>query len=191
MPKRTNPKDAEKLLLIIATLFLLISFGCSKSDKAKENAPGQQVEFEKARNEYWDQYFASSNEIKASDVFNKSREHTCSFASKYGREFSNWTGTVAKMRTDQGGDKVSIFEITSASQGVTITYRQMDIKRGTPLFSILTQLSPGDKVIFDFSFEDEPLSHNVKECFDETSLTERGSLKEPEFRVAFRNIRKL
>jgi hypothetical protein len=160
-------------------------------DKEKElsDIPTEQAEFQEARNSYYQSYEAAPNEIKKSDIFNASRTHTCSFKEKYGDTFNNWTGTVADISTDQGGDEILKFSIESDEQGVSVSYQQMGIKRGSPLYKQIAEFTIGQKVYFTFSFEDEAFSTNVKECFDEASLTELGSLREPEFRVTFKSIR--
>lgn len=177
------------VLLIIILFFTCIS--CENTEnKVISDTPLEQREFQESRNSFFSAYEAAPNEIKKSDIFNNSRKHTCSFKSKYGDSFTSWTGTVANISTDQGGDEVTIFSIVSNEHGVPVSYQQMGIKRGTALYKQISELSIDQKVYFNFSFEDEAYSSNVKECFDERSLTELGSLEEPEFRVNFTAVRK-
>ena len=166
-----------------------LSCGESSGDKLVSDIPSEQVEFQEARNTFYSSYQNAPNEIKKSNVFNASREHTCTYKQKYGDSFSNWTGTVSTLSTDQGGDEVTVFSIVSDEQGIPVVYKELGIKRGSPLYTQISELAIGQKVYFSFTFEDESFSTNVKECFDEMSITELGSLEEPEFRVSFKSIR--
>jgi len=151
--------------------------------------PREQVEFQEARNSYYESYQSAPNEIKKSDVFNASRKHTCTFKEQYGDTFTDWTGLVETINTDQGGDEILKFSIVSNEQGIPVSYHELGIKRGTALYKQISEFSIGQKVHFTFNFKDEIFSTNVKECFDEASLTELGSLEEPEFTVNFKSIR--
>jgi len=173
----------HSLLLILFTTFL---FSCGEEVKL-QNAV--QEEFEVARNNFYSKYVDAPNQIKKSDVFNESRKHTCIFEQKHGRKFYNWEGEIDAISTNQGGDEIEYFAITSIKS--SISYKQFDIKRGSALYNQIAEFSVGDKVKFDFKFNDEPFSNNVKECFDELSLTESGSLSDPEFSVSFLNIKKV
>lgn len=181
-----------RVTIMLSSIFLcccIISCGMGNEEKVVSDIPTEQAEFQEARNSYYQSYEAAPNEIKKSDIFNASRTHTCSFKEKYGDTFNNWTGIVDDISTDQGGDEILKFSIVSNEQGVAVSYQEMGIKRGTSLYKQISEFAIGQKVHFSFSFEDEAFSTNVKECFDESSLTELGSLEEPEFRVNFKSIR--
>ena len=177
------------IVALFCFTLLCLSCGDCSGDKIVSDIPSEQVEFQEARNTFFISYQNAPNEIKKSDVFNASREHTCSYKQKYGDSFSNWTGTVSTISTDQGGDEVTVFSIVSDEQGIPVVYKELGIKRGSPLYRQISEYAIGQKVHFTFSFEDESFSTNVKECFDEMSITELGSLEEPEFRVIFKSIR--
>lgn len=149
-----------------------------------------QDEFEKARNDFYNSYENAPNEIKKSAIFIQSRKHTCEFEKKHGRNFTDWIGEINGISTDQGGDEITSFIIESKSQGCTIYYKEFGIKKGTQLYDQIAELKEGDRVFFSFKFNEEPFSTNEKECYDELSITELGSLEEPEFDVSFSNIRK-
>lgn len=176
-------RKAYSLLLIMFTTFL---FSCGEEVVLQNSV---QKEFETSRITFYNKYSEAPNEIKKSDVFNESRKHTCLFEQKHGRNFNGWEGEIDAISTNQGGDEISYFSIKSPIS--TIYYKQFDIKRGSALYNQIAEFKEGDKVIFDFEFKDEAYSTNVKECFDELSLTESGSLSEPEFSVSFLNIKKV
>jgi hypothetical protein len=152
--------------------------------------PFIQIEFEKARNEFYKSYDNAPNEIKKSAIFIESRVHTCEFEKKHGRDFTDWSGVIDEIRTDQGGDEIESFKIKSESQGRTIYYEEFGIKKGTSLYNEIAEFKEGDNIYFTFKFNEEVASTNEKECFDENSLTEFGSIEEPEFSVSFSNIKK-
>ena len=97
---------------------------------------------------------------------------------------------IDEISTDQGGDEIITFKIKSESQGRSIYYEEFAIKQGTSLYNEIAEFKEGDNIYFTFKFKEEVSSTNEKECFDENSLTESGSLEEPEFRVSFSNIKK-
>lgn len=172
--------------LIFGALLLLVISSCNKT-----NSPVVQVEFEKARNEFYKSYDNAPNEVKKSAIFIESRMHTCEFEKKHGRNFTDWCGVIHEITTDQGGDYIESFIITSKSQGRRIFYEEYAIKKGTSLYNEIAEFKEGDNIYFTFKFNEEVFSTNEKECFDEHSLTESGSLEAPEFRVSFSNIKKL
>jgi Cu/Ag efflux protein CusF len=171
------------MLMILFTTFL---FSCGEEVKL-QNAV--QDEFETARNNFYSKYVDAPNQIKKSDVFNESRKHTCLFEQKHGRTFYDWEGEIDAISTNQGGDEISYFAVTSIKS--SISYKQFDIKRGSALYNQIAEFKEGDKIKFDFKFNDEAFSTNVKECFDELSITEDGSLSDPEFSVSFLTIKKV
>jgi hypothetical protein len=177
------------VLALFCTTTFYLSCGDNSDTKKISDTPAEQVQFQEARNTFYHSYQTAPNEIKKSDIFNASRTYTCIYKKKYGASFSNWIGTVSKISTDQGGDEVTKFSIVSNEHGIPISYQEWGIKRGSPLYNQISVLAIGQKVHFTFSFENEDFSSNTKECFDEMSITELGSLEEPEFKVRFKIIR--
>ena len=152
-------------------------------------APSVQVEFETSRNKFYNSYESAPNEIKKSAIFIQSRLNTCEFEKKYGRSFKDWVGVIDDILTDQGGDEITIFRIKSEAQGRTIYYEATSIKKDSTLYNKIAEFKEGDNVYFSFVFNEEAFSTNEKECFDESSLTELGSLDEPEFNVTYTNVK--
>lgn len=167
----------------------IIQDSIKKVELEREREKNIQIEFESARYDFYKLFKDAENEIRQSNIFNDSRVHTCSFYKKYGSTFKNWTGIVKTISTDQGGDEV-FFEIISKDQNLEIEYSDI-LKRKDRLYEYISTLKEGDKVSFSFTFSKEGLSTNVDECFNETSLTELGSLEEPEFSVVFNEILKI
>jgi len=164
----------------------LLLFSCGQEIKLENII---QEEFETTRKAFSDKYFEAPNEIKQSEIFNESRKYSCLFEQKHGNTFYDWEGEIDAIQTDQGGDEISNFSISSTKH--EFYYKQVGIKRGTALYNQIAEFKEGEKVKFDFKFNEEVFSNNVKECFDELSITESGSLSEPEFSVSFLKIKKI
>lgn len=169
------------------SMVLLSMFMFSCGDEIKlENII--QEEFETTRKTFSSQYYDAPNQIKQSEIFNESRRYSCLFEQKHGNAFNDWEGEIDAIYTDQGGSEISNFSVSSKKHD--FYYKQSGIKRGTALYSQIAEFKEGEKVKFDFKFNEEVFSSNVKECFDELSITESGSLSEPEFSVSFLKIKK-
>ena len=144
--------------------------------------------FERERNSLYSEYKVAKNEIKKSAVFNKSRKKTCEFEDKYGSSFEDWYGELTLFMTDQGGDVVRI-GITSNNQQIKVEYKNSGIKMGSVVYNQVAEFAKGDYVFFNFDFQFAKANYSTEdECFVETSFTELGSLKQPEFKVEFRRI---
>ena len=175
-----------KIKLTVLSSFLIFTlFSCKNSDT---NLPATQVEFEKARSEFYESYDNAINQIKKSEIFVQSGQYTCEFEKINGRTSTNWVGKIDAITTEKGGDE-TFLSITSDSQGQKISYIEESITKDSSTYKMIAELEIGDKVIFSFLFQNEYDSE--KGCFVERSLTEYGALDEPEFEVNFINIKKI
>jgi hypothetical protein len=64
-------------------------------------------------------------------------------------------------------------------------YSETEIAQGTALYSTLISLTPGRKITIDGTFE---ITRNGTDYVGERSLTEAGSMTNPEFNFAFESI---
>lgn len=175
-----------KIKLTVLSLFILFTLlSCKNSDS---NLPATQVEFEKARNDFYESYDKAINQIKKSEIYVQSGQYTCEFEKTNGRTSTDWVGEIDAIVTEKGGDETYL-KITSKSQGRKIYYIEESITKDSPMYKLIAEFEEGDKVIFSFRFQEEYDSE--KGCFVERSATEYGSLDEPEFEVNFSNIKKL
>lgn len=167
-----------------------------KSDADIDTLTQNQINFEEARNIFYSRYENGVNEIQKSNVWNDSNEYLCSFVEKNGRVFENWVGAVESLDTNQGGSEITNFTIVSDVFGTEVEYQFLNgftirddvtISRGSEIYNQLAQLSIGDMVSFSFTFE---RGNNVK-CISEGSLTEYGSVSNPEYNVIFKEVKKL
>ena len=166
-----------KKLLLILILFPFLLSNCGS--KGETNI--LQVKFEEQRATLYSEYTSAKNEIKKSAVFNKSRKNTCDFVQKNGSSFINWYGEITYLSTDQGGDEVNL-SITSSENGIKVTYEIYGIKMKSDLYDQISNFTEGDYVYFNFIPQGmSAINSTENECFDETSFTEEGSLRAPEF----------
>lgn len=139
--------------------------------------------FESKRAEFWKLYNAGSNEIRKSQVFNEANNWS---ASNYSSG-SYWRGTVKQLSTNKGGSTVDL-SIESTRSGFTVEYKtsmsffddESMIRAGTAVYNQLADITIGDEVFFSFSFLPDK-----ERGLREGSLTESGSMYNPEFIVRF------
>jgi len=153
-----------------------------------------QEEFEIKRNSFREDYSDAPNEIKKSAIWVEANEWTRQFGRSRGWKINNWYGTIEDLSTDQGGDFLTL-SISSRKFGTRIDYEtwnnrfsDMDDntmpKKGSKIYNQAAELLEGDYVYFSA----ELLSDSEK-GIKESSMTESGSLRAPEFKVRFTDIR--
>lgn len=157
------------------------------------NAPFLQTEFETKRNEFYEKYRQAPNEIKKSAIWRKANEWTKHFYIEHGSEIIDWYGKINRLSTDQGGDVLHV-SIGSSISGTQIQYRTMNNRFsdlgyhtmpeiGSRIYEQASNFKVGDYVYFSLEFVP-----NTEDEIWESSLTELGSLQNPEFIVWFRDI---
>lgn len=154
-----------------------------------------QMEFEKARASFYRRYEAADNEIKKSAVFIEANKTTGEFVQKAGFIAERWTGKLTDLSTDQGGEHAWI-KVESKTNGTDVVYMtwnnalsdlddKTSIQKGTDLYRKLADLKEGDKVVFTARFLSDP-----RKGARESSMTELGSVSEPNFIMRFIDISK-
>jgi len=106
---------------------------------------------------------------------NVARENDCNFISKYGSTFINWTGEIKYLDEDR-------IVIVSDVNGIEVQYKIYDWmfdNDGNDRNIKNEDIDIGDDVYF--SFHPVQSESDEDECFDETSFTEAGALRAPEF----------
>ncbi len=179
------------------SVFLAVSIGLALS--ACHQGPGE-LPYPSSQRQFVDlnrgcmaAYRAGTNEIQRSLAFNSCNESRSQFAAH--SPIRGWLGTVESISTDQGADVVS-FRIATSMEGFDITYgtvsnRMSDARYGSlitqtsPLFGVLANLHEGDWVMFNGEFLGDPAG---KMGTWESSMTERGSMEEPEFNIRFTDV---
>lgn len=155
-------------------------------------AQTQQQIFETKRAEFKNQYLAAKNDIKRSTIFNEAANWSKYFYEKIFDPDEYWYGKILQIRTDQGGTKAAV-EIRSTANKIRIDYEtdnalftiydHLIIKKGSKLYNQLADLELDQFIKFKFKFED-----GGNRGIFEKSITEYGSITEPEFVVKFISI---
>lgn len=154
--------------------------------------PQMQQNFLKVINDYKKMYEDAPNELKKS-ALRTERGIKLKEILNNSRKFDSWFGTVTEMRTTSKGNAHFAIEIdgTSISMG-TMNSELSDlmdkslITQNNPLFNVISELKEGDKVLISGEF----LDSSKKDFVLEASLTEEGSMKNPDFLVKFTNVSK-
>ena len=162
--------------------------------KVRQEVTSIKQEFCKVVQDAAESYKSTANELQRSKLRSNRREGLKTFASKYGEQMEDWTGTINRMTTTGNGD--AILSVASTACGQKIELRtgntslfdignQTIIKQYSPMFNVLAALPEGTPIKFSGRlFADE------RDGFREMSVTERGSMTEPEFLFLFTSIQK-
>ncbi|WP_310559472.1 hypothetical protein [Flavobacterium sp.] len=136
------------------------------------------------------EYKEQPNELKKSAVKTK-RGNLIKNALGNTRNFVEWIGIVRNMETTSKGK--AIFEVELEGTGVTIMTMNNEfsdlfgntlIDQKNPLYNIIAELKKGDKVRVSGEFVESPENDYVYEL----SMTESGSMKNPDFIVKFNKV---
>jgi hypothetical protein len=151
------------------------------------NTPQTQMEFETERDTYYKKYKEAKNDILKSRIYKETNEYSSRFAVRNNFVVKNWYGTVTNIYSHHEGKFLS-FEVKSKLRDIIIAYSTLikytsDTKN---LFDQISVLAEGDKVLFHFEF-----APDAERGIKETSFSESGSLREPEFKGLFHNVKKL
>lgn len=170
----------------VASIAVLVA-GCGMH-KSPAEYPADQRTFHAINKGCRSAYQEGINEIQKSVAFNRCNEERRSFE----RGVSGWVGTLTDISTDQGADVVSV-TIEATVDGMPIAFstvgnRLSDFGSDTlivpsnPLFHKLAGMQVGEAVSFSAEFLHHP---DTNRGLWEASLTELGSMDEPEFIVKF------
>ena len=136
------------------------------------------------------EYKTASNELKKSAIRSK-RGNLISITLGNTRNFDGWIGVVTIMQTTSKGN--AYFGIKIAGTDITIMTTNNEfsdifdktlINQSDPLYNIIAELKKGDKVIVSGLF----MQSDNRDYISETSLTEKGSMTNPDFIAKFTKI---
>lgn len=151
------------------------------------NKPESQLQFEGVIEKYVTAYKQAKNELLKSSIRSNRRAELGKIINDF--KIHNWTGTINKLSTNSEGKAILSIRITPDIEVKTWNNALSDIasntliEQNTQLYNQLMKLTVGQQVIFSGSFFNSD-EDNVKE----TSMTERGSMVNPEFLVKFTNV---
>jgi hypothetical protein len=146
----------------------------------KVRAPSIQQVFELTRTGKLDEYKAAKNEIIKSSLFNSADAEMNAIISKQGKHLINWSGQIKTIRTSHSGTDVHVVIVSQDNVEYSI---EDDAKAGSALYKQIALLQVGQRVSFTGKLK--PTLSGKKWEF---SLTELGSLENPEFQVRFESI---
>ncbi|MFN8972106.1 MAG: hypothetical protein ACK5VZ_03400 [Alphaproteobacteria bacterium] len=166
------------------------AIGISESAKTP-TLPTQQQEFMRIINEARAAYSSAPNEMLKGKVRVDRKQKLCKLLTR-GR-VDNWIGTIAELESSSEGKGVLAVEIegedilikTWNNDFSDIGDRSM-INPNSPLFASVSAMSEGDRIIFSVVFY-----QSREDCLNEGSLTQQGSVLEPEFIFKFSDVKPL
>lgn len=160
--------------------------------KSQEMAtlPDDQKAFIEAIQRAMGVYNAAPNELKKSAV-RTSRGNDIKAALGHSRTIHGWVGKLAGMRTNSDGKAIIEIRLEGTNIKIMTWHSALsDLNNNTlitqenPLYSVIAGMDKGQQVLFSGSFIPSDGSDYVKEC----SLSEAGSMSDPEFVFRFESI---
>ena len=173
---------------LIISFFLVLAFGSSDDDEESVNTeveisiplPSEQANFSAIIDSMYNVYTVQPNELKKSPV--KKARNSLFEEIKFNRKVTNWIGKLDRMSTSSSGNaSINIKLIGSRAEVHTLG----DIELNSDLFNDIASLSEGDTIVISGSFIRE-----YSEYLYESSVTESGSMSNPEFYFKFKSIEK-
>ena len=156
--------------------------------------PSSQQAFIEFHKRYSKSYREAKNELKKSALRNKRKEE---LESTLGNNLhvEDWIGTIDKepATTTKGNAYISVIlhgsniHVSIDNNEFTDLINETLIPIGSSLFDTVSEMGKGTRIIFSgLFFRDQ----NNKDYLDERSVTESGSMEEPEFNFKFTEIQK-
>lgn len=152
--------------------------------------PEAQSRFLAVTAEFSDRFRLATNELQQS-VQRDERRAALVEALGSRRSVAGWLGSIRRLETNSDGNAILAVRLSPNTEIATWNNALSDIadgtliKKGTPLYSRLLNMSVGDTVAVSGNFFPSD-ADGVKE----TSLTIRGSMNEPEFLFHFQDVSK-
>lgn len=164
--------------------------------QVKENPalayPTEQQRFISTIEKFSKEYESAENELKKSAIRTKRGEEFKSVL-KNTRNFTNWVGIVKTMETTSKGK--ATFGVEIEGTGITLSnmnnefsdmFENTLIQQNSPLYQTISELKKGDKVFVSGEF----LKSINNDYIYELSMTEGGSMENPDFIVKFKDVKK-
>jgi hypothetical protein len=194
--KNLTAKHVLQATLIIIGLFgsfaVLLYVVMLRHNSGSGYQDQAQRKFEEILEEFSNRYESEHNGIRLDRIRD---ERGSSIGLSFGNRMavSNWIGTIRSISTTSSGDASLEVELQGASFATLGTHDNMLtdlsdhtlIKKGSPLYNQLGDLSPGQRIIFSGSFFPNDTDH-----FRELSFTLIGSMMSPEYLFSFRDVAK-
>lgn len=164
--------------------------GGSSPQKAQVALPAEQQQFNTAVTPFIVQYQGAPNELKKSALRSERKSALANTLKTL--EFNEWIGTIRKMETTSEGNAHLVIRFEGTPVRIQNWNNELSdigsktlIPKNSELFKAVAELAVGNRVKVSGTF----LSGN-KDHIEEHSLTEAGSMTEPEFTVKFSKVTK-
>ncbi len=150
--------------------------------------PAKQKIFIQKIEEYYPRYLAAPNQLKKSDLRTE-RKNTINYIMDDLRA-DKWIGVLKSMGTTSQREAYIVIQLPNSKitlrTNSTLDFDNTLIKQNTKLYETISNLEEGDKVVFSGTFIPDR-----EDYLKEFSITELGSMTEPEFIFRFIDIQKL
>lgn len=187
--------------MVFIVIFQTVASGCSKSDSAAQAKaasgnnikytldvrPEFQIKFEEICANYVSEYNKGENELQKSRTRNNRKQ---ALQQLKNRSVINWIGTIDSLQTNSEGKAIVSIKINDNLSVKTWNNAFSDLGSNTliPMDSALykkleTNVKKGSKVRFSGS-----LFSGNEDYYEETSVSESGSMLDPEFLIKFSDI---
>jgi tetratricopeptide (TPR) repeat protein len=138
----------------------------------------KQKTFEKRQEEFHQQYASTSNQAKASFIFNEANKWSTDHMSNDDFEFRYWQGQLSSIYTDKGASNTTVvINSRTVTYHTTVSYK-------SDVYNKLMQVDVGSVILFSGRFNTED------GLLEEGSGTENGRMYNPEFNIRISLIEK-
>ena len=178
-------------MLLLAFIFVGPKIFDSESDKPATTLPVDESDLISTVNAFEERYSGAANEFQKSAI---RRERANTIAEILpSRSVSGWIGQVASMHTTSDGRGVlSVkfpgsyhIEVETMNNIISDISSDTLILQESPLYHQVANLAEDDKVIFSGRFASSDMDY-----IEEFSVTEEGSMTEPDFVFTFASVSK-
>ena len=170
------------------SLLVLCTLASSSSFAQSPSVPESQQKFLSLMDDFAAKYKAAPNEMAQGALRPQRAKAVCALL-KNGR-VKDWVGTVQKLSSNNEGKGVLYISMSKIANANTWNNSLSDlgdktlITPGTELHEAAIQLSRGQKIIFSGTFV-----KGDKDCFRESSLTQYGSMTDPDWIFRFSSVK--
>jgi hypothetical protein len=150
--------------------------------------PEQQQKFLSIIDDFAEKYKSAKNEMAQGALRVQRAKAICDLFK--GPNVKDWVGTVQKLSSNNEGKGVLNVSMSKIANATTWNNALSDIgdktliQPGTPLHDAAIQLNRNDIITFSGTFV-----KGDKDCFRESSLTQRGSMTDPDWIFRFSSVK--
>ena len=131
-------------------------------------------------------YMQGNTELQRTYIRGLRKQGLCLYVTD--RAVSNWYGEVIQVLSNSDGRaglKVRLSQDTTLTTFAMMDFEHTMVSPSEPMYKTLLGINKGDRVVFDGTF-----FKSDRDCLLELSLTEAGSMTEPEFLFRFTKLQR-